>query len=234
MGSQGVHLVTLPRPYYKDDSVTLYHGDARELLPLLRADAVVTDPPYGIDFEYASHDDNREAWFALMDVVVPLMRASAPFVAMPSCGIDRLGWWFARHPPTWVVAWYKGSPGHLSKIGFNDWESHLVWGRPWKQMHDYVQTRGGFEDDRHPCPKPIEWATWWVARAAPRGGCVLDPFAGSGTTLVAAKMLGRKSIGIEIDGGYCDLIAERCAQDVLDVIVDPHDLDEQLAWEMVA
>jgi site-specific DNA-methyltransferase (adenine-specific) len=221
-------------PYYDDGGITIFHGDCREILPAFyltgTADAVVTDPPYGIGFEYATHDDNREAWFDLMDEVVPLMRQCAPFVAMPSCGIDRLGWWYEHHPPTWIVAWYKGSPGHLSKIGFNDWESHLVWGRPWKQMHDYFMAKSGFEDDLHPCPKPIQWAQWWVSRAAPRGGLIVDPFAGSGTTLVAAKMLGRRAIGIEIEESYCAMAVERLRQDVLPLDVVPLDSDEQLEW----
>lgn len=70
------------------------------------------------------------------------------------------------------------------------------------------------------------------AGSAP-GNLVLDPFAGSGTTLWAAKMLGRKAIGIEIDAGYCDLIADRCSQDVIP-IADPHDLDEALAFDFEA
>lgn len=208
----------LPRPYYEDESVTLYHGDAREILPELRADAVITDPPYGIDFEYATHDDNIDDWYALMDAVVPVMRTVARCVVMPSCAINRLAWWYAQHPPDWVVAWHKGSPGHVAKIGFNDWEPHLVWGRPERPMHDHFKTRCGFTENvnGHPCPKPIEWAHWLVERAVPDGGTVIDPFAGSGTTLRAAKDYGRKGIGIEMDEAYCEIAARRMGQEVLD------------------
>lgn len=201
-------------PYYQDDLVTIYHGDCRDVIPNVRADAVVTDPPYGIDFTYASHQDDRAGWFALMDDVVPLVRAAAPYVVMPCCGIDRMGWWYANHAPDWLIVWYKGSPGHLSAIGFNDYELHLVWGRPHKQMHDYFQTPCGFDDNGHPCPKPVPWARWLVSRAVPDGGVVMDPFAGSGTTLVAAKDLRRRAIGIEMEERYCEIAADRARKHV--------------------
>jgi site-specific DNA-methyltransferase (adenine-specific) len=206
------------KPYYEDGRVTLYHGDCREILPALTADAVVTDPPYGIGFKYRTHDDNLDDWYALMDDVVPMLRAVARFVVMPSCAINRMGWWYANHPPDWLIAWHKGSPGHVAKVGFNDWEPHLVWGRPARPMHDHFKTRCGFteNDNDHPCPKPIEWAQWLVDRAAPVDGVIVDPFCGSGTTLRAAKDRGRRSIGIEMDSRYCEIAATRCAQEVLD------------------
>ena len=169
----------------------------------------MTDPPYGIGFKYASHDDAREKWFPLMNAVVPLMRAAAPFVVMPCCGLDRMDWWYRTHRPDWLICWYKGSPGHLAPVGFNDWEAVLVWGKPPKQMHDYFQTRCGFEIDGHPCPKPVAWAAWLVERATIDGDTILDPFLGSGTTLIAAEQLGRRCFGIEIEPRYCDVIVER-------------------------
>jgi site-specific DNA-methyltransferase (adenine-specific) len=185
-------------------------GDCLEVMPTLGpVDAVVTDPPYGIGFNYASHDDNLDDWFRLMDAVVPLCRAAAPFVIMPSCAVRRLPWWYQNHEPEWIVAWHKGSPGHQSSIGFNDWEPHVVWGRPHHPMHDYFSTRCGFDDNGHPCPKPQEYARWLVSRAAPTNGTILDPFMGSGTTLVACAKLGRKGIGIEIDPDYFDIACRR-------------------------
>lgn len=209
------------RPYYEEDGIVIYHGDCREILPTLpKVDAIVTDPPYGLDFSYASYNDSRLNWFDLMNDVVPMMRSLAPFVVMPSCGIDRLGWWYQHWPPDWIIAWFKGSPGHQSPIGFNDWEAHLVWGKPHKrEVHDHFQTPCGFDDPRHPCPKPIEYANWLVKRAAPEYGLVLDPFMGSGTTLRAAKDLGRRAIGIEIEEKYCEIAAKRLSQSVLPLIV---------------
>jgi DNA modification methylase len=183
--------------------------DVERLMAGKTADAVVTDPPYGIGFSYDTHDDDRDAWFQLMNKVVPMLRSMARFVVMPSCGIDRIGWWYKHHEPDWMMCWYKGSPGHLSKVGFNDWESHLVWGRPPKQMHDYWQTKCGFHVDGHPCPKPVEYSAWLVERAVERDGLIYEPFCGSGTTLIAAEQLGRKCHGMEISPAYCDVIVKR-------------------------
>jgi len=189
---------------------TLYHGDCLEILPnLSRVDAVVTDPPYGVDFKYESYQDDLDSWYSLMNKVVPICKDIAPFVVMPSCAIKRLRWWYENHDPDWLIAWYKGSPGHVSKVGFNDWEPHVSWGRPKKPMHDYFHTVCGFDDNGHPCPKPIKWAEWLCSRAAVLGGLILDPFMGSGTTGVACANLGRKFIGIEIEKKYFDIACER-------------------------
>ena len=184
-------------------------GGADIALPTRIADAVITDPPYGIDFKYESHDDNEADWFVLMDKVVPLMRASAPFVVMPNCRMQAMKWWMNNHEPDWIIAWYKGSPGHRSKIGFNDWEPHLVWGKPPKQMHDFFQTPLVIDRYGHPCEKPLAYSTWLVERGCVKGGTVCDPFMGSGTTGAAAVKLERKFIGIEIEPKYFDIACER-------------------------
>lgn len=189
---------------------TLYHGDCLEILPTLpKVDAVITDPPYGIGFKYRSHDDATDKWYELMRCVVPMMINAAKFVVMPACAQQRIGWWYSEFPPTWLVAWYKGSPGHRSKIGFNDWEAHLVWGKPWRQMHDHFQTPLVIDANGHPCPKPVAYSEWLVSRGCPPHGVVIDPFMGSGTTGVACANLGRKFIGIEIERKYFDIACER-------------------------
>lgn len=193
-------------------TVTLYHGDCLDVLKTLDAgsiDAVVTDPPYGIGFKYNSYEDSESAWYELINAVLPELRRIARVVVMPSCAIKRLPWWYANHEPDWLIAWYKGSPGHVSRIGFNDWEPHVVYGRPKRPMHDYFQTKCGFEDNGHPCPKPVAWAKWLVERCAPLGGTILDPFMGSGTTGVACVQTGRNFIGCEIDKGYFDIATKR-------------------------
>ena len=206
------------KPYYEDSACQIFLGDCREILPSLpNVDLTLSDPPYGIGLDYASHDDNREDWFPLMLEVMPTAISKSEMTIIPSCGIDRLGWWYANIPPKWIIVWHKGSPGHLSKIGFNDWESNLVWGKPPKQMHDhfYVRPSEVMGAYGHPCPKPLEWATWFMSRASDEGDTVLDMFCGSGTTLRAAKDLNRRAIGIEICEQYAEIAAKRLAQEVL-------------------
>ena len=206
------------KPYYEHAGITIYHGDCRDVLPMLdHAELVLTDPPYGIGLPYASYDDSEENWFALLDAVIPLMRSVADMVILPSCQIRRLWWFYERHRPDWLLAWHKGSPGHVSAVGFNDWEPLVVYGRGDISMHDFLsicndEKMGAYG---HPCPKPLRWAKWLTSRACSCGGTLVDPFMGSGTMLVAAKDLGRKAIGIEIEERYCEIAAKRLSQEVL-------------------
>jgi site-specific DNA-methyltransferase (adenine-specific) len=219
------------KPYYQDNYATIYHASCLDVLPQLgRFDAVITDPPYGIGFEYRSYDDTGENWEALMNAVVPAAKAAAPFVVMPSCAIKRLAWWYENHKPDWLIAWYKGSPGHAASIGFNDWEPHVVWGRPHKPMHDYFATGCGFDYNGHPCPKPVDYSLWLVERGTPECGRLADPFLGSGTTLVAAKQLGRRAVGIEIEERYCEIAAKRLSQEYLPLVTptDPQPIQSDL------
>lgn len=191
---------------------TLYLGDCREILPLLgRVDAVVTDPPYGVDFTYEGRTDSKDEWRALMVQVVPRLKSMARGVVMPACRQLALPWWYATFPPDWLICWYKGASPTLSPIGFADWEAHLVWGKPARQIHDYCGVMATSTDygNGHPCPKPIRYAEWFVSRFADAGQTICDPFMGSGTTGVACANLGRKFIGIEIEPKYFNIACER-------------------------
>lgn len=95
----------------------LYLGDCREILPTIgNVDAIVTDPPYGIGYQYESYDDSEDGWFSLIDDVVPLLRKSAPFVVMPSCKIARLPWWYANHSPDCLIAWHFTRPSICNRF----------------------------------------------------------------------------------------------------------------------
>lgn len=215
----GEQTVTWPTATWEtaDGRVRLYCGDCLAILPTLprgEIDAVVTDPPYGIGIEYGTYSDSKEKWKALIGACVPQVKRVAKFVVMPACDRMEMEWWYVNHKPEWMMAWYKGSPGHRSPVGFNDWEPLLTWGRPYKPMHDHFQTVCGFDDNGHPCPKPVEWSMWLSERAAPTGGTILDPFMGSGTTGVAAVRLGRRFVGIEIEPRYFDIAVKRISQEL--------------------
>ena len=204
------------KPYYEQDGITIYHGDCREVLLIVRGGAVISDPPYGVGVEYGgTYHDTEAEWWALLDAAVPLMRAAAPFVVIPSCQIKRMGEIYRRWSPEWLIAWHKGSPGTNGAIGFNDWEPLLVWGRPLRPMHDHFYARPAAFDNGHPCPKPTEYFAKLIGRGTTEGATIIDPFVGSGTMLRAAKDLGRRAIGIEIEERYCEIAARRLDQTVL-------------------
>jgi DNA modification methylase len=210
------------KPYYADDWVTLYHGDCREVMPTLApVDAVITDPPYGVSFAYDAHDDDPTAYADLLSTVQAEVFRLAP-VVLVTPGIGNLWRW---PEATWVICWHKPGAPRRSMLpqpnrpqgGFNEWEPVLVYGRP-RFMHDVLRVPAIPQRDAagHPCPKPVDLLRLLVAGATTADQTVLDPFAGSGTTLVAAKREGRRSVGIEMSEAYCEIAAKRLDQGVLD------------------
>lgn len=209
-------------PYYQDEAVTLYHGDAREILPLLVSQPthlLLTDPPYNLGIEYGSGtDDSRvdyeqwcREWFAFTRILCERRAVST--------GHANVGMWWRIEEPRWTFAWHKPAAMGRCAVGFNNWEPVLYWGPGFSTLSD-VFTAPIIPSEAisgHPCPKPLKWATKLVVALSKPGETVLDPFAGSGTTLRAAKDTGRKAIGIEIEKAYCELIVERLAQEVLAV-----------------
>lgn len=183
-------------------------------MPLLNpVDLIVTDPPYGIDLEYNTYEDTPENWYKLMDAWIPLTKM-ATMTIFPCCRIKSLDYFYkaerAGRIPDWIIAWYKGSPGHRAYVGFNDWEPLLVYGKTkGTQMHDYFYCQPETADNGHPCPKSVDWAKWLIHRTTKEGDTVLDSFCGSGTTLVAAKEMKRRAVGIEMDKTYCEIIKKR-------------------------
>lgn len=207
-------------PYYQDDAVTIYHGDCRDLIRKIpeQITLVLSDPPYGVGIEYGNGSvDDFTRWKNLIDVVLPLCRNVAESTMICSSKIEAEKHLWKHHNPDYRLCWYKGALPTRSFVGFKDWEPVFVWGRCWTNpMHDhFFAPTLDFGTYGHPCPKSDEWAKWILARALPMNGRVLDPFMGSGTTLRAAKDLGRKAIGIEIEERYCEIAAKRMAQEVL-------------------
>lgn len=175
-------------------------------------DLILTDPPYGVNLNYDIYDDSEDNWFKLMDKFIPEAKRISKMVIMPSCQIKRLEWIYKNHPPDWLICWYKGSTGCASFVGFNDWEPLLVYGKIHSQMHDYFRAQPERFNNGHPCPKPRKWAEWIITKATKEDMIVCDPFTGSGTVLLMAKLLNRKWIGFELSPDYCKIAHKRLQQ----------------------
>jgi site-specific DNA-methyltransferase (adenine-specific) len=211
-------------PYYQDDAVTIYHGDCREVLPSISwagVDAVFADPPYGVGIEYGSTDDTPEYVDELVLEVLPVLRSMSPIVAVTPGTVNL--WRYPATPS--VLAWVHTI--NLSNSRKNpiarlmpqrSWQPVLVYGDRWAILRTDLYAAPTVRDlADHPCPKPMHFASWIVRRITEdEGDLILDPFMGSGTTLRAAKDLGRKAIGIEIEERYCEIAAKRMGQEVLD------------------
>lgn len=199
-------------PYYSDNLVTIYHGDAAELLWEIEADVVVTDPPYGAG--KAAWDDRLP--LELLELAAFRSQAMAVMPGVANLGVmpDRLGPQRYR----WSLSAYLTNGMTRGAIGFGNWIACLLYARPdvslFRQDQDARTFAVGTEPKpNHPSPKPLRVVTWIIERMP--DGVILDPFLGSGTTLMAAKVLGRKAIGIEIDEAHCAEAASRCSQEVL-------------------
>jgi len=208
---------TLQKPYYQDNAITIYHGDCRNILPVIAADIAITDPPYGVGFKYAAYDDgNMIGYCALIGSVLDLLQPLPIIIA-----VGKRNLW--SYPPAReILCWQKpGSTGHNNLGGFNEWEPILVYRNLAKNpVSDWIRLPDCVNHDRgnnHPCPKPLKLFTWLINQCTQDCDVIVDPFMGSGTTIRAAKDLGRKAIGIEIDERYCEIAAQRMAQGVLDL-----------------
>jgi hypothetical protein len=214
-------------PYYEDAFVTLYHGDCRAVLPALAFDVAVTDPPYGLGFPYLSYDDTRESLVALIGDVMPVLRVKAER-AFVLCCPTQIGLYPAAD---WVSCVTWNTTGSFGAFGYSQWMPVLCYGSDLDGFgnvngmlkSDTLRISGGagvgFQRSRaeaeHTCPKPINVMRQVIQRFTPAACTVVDPFAGSGSTLRAAKDLGRRAIGIEIEERYCEVAAKRLAQEVL-------------------
>jgi site-specific DNA-methyltransferase (adenine-specific) len=201
-------------PYWQSEEhgLTIYCGDCLEVLPQLEAagerfDLCLTDPPYGVNINYAEYADTKTALSALIEAFLPKAQSMATVMALTP-GVTGQ-WLYPR--PDWVICWHKPASMGRCFIGFCNWEPVILYGKPPRTICDHFRAcivpDGHLEG--HPCPKPLEWGLHLVRSLTLDGGSILDPFLGSGTTLVAAYRLGRHATGIEISEEYCELAAKR-------------------------
>ncbi len=223
------------KPYYADNLVTLYHGDCREITDWLAADVLVTDPPYGIGWERHSggkgghghatsrghrgiandqdtsaRDNALEAWGDRPGLVFGSFYAPAPqhthllvYRKPADAGVvgSTTGWRRDIEPIYLTGTWPKRSARWSSVIATR--ASNV--GNPSSPAGRYG----------HPHAKPLDVMETLIDSCPP--GVIADPFAGSGSTLVAARNLGRPAIGVELEERHCETIARRLAQDALPI-----------------
>jgi len=209
------------KPYYDHAGITIYHGDCREILPEIKADVVVTDPPYGIGHRCNFHERGRGNLAACRDYpdVFGDDKPYEPELVI-SLGLPTV-LWGANHysdklPPTsgWLV-WDKERPADLDQATAElAWTNYVKGVRVFRHLWNGMM-RASRDTLVHPTQKPEALMRWVLTLKWTPEGTVLDPFMGSGTTLRAAKDLGRKAIGIEIEERYCEIAAKRLAQEVL-------------------
>jgi DNA modification methylase len=204
-------------PYYADEHVTLYHGDCIELADAWTgADVLVTDPPYGM-----SHVSGWQRRPIAGDETTDARdRALAAWGSGPALIFGR---WSETRPPgiRARLVWDKGEWPGMGDLklpwGPSDEEIYVLGGG-WVGRREGTVVRAnrlsGSASVDHPTPKPIALMERLIEKCPP--GTIADPFAGSGSTLLAARNLDRRAIGVELEERYCEVIAKRLSQGVLD------------------
>lgn len=224
-----------PRPYYQDASVTIYHGDCREVmntLPEKTFDLLLTDPPYGVNYESSKFgkivgDDGTLDVIAILRAAQRLTRDN-------------------RH--LYVFGNFDLSPLPVSKPVELIWDKSVHGGGdvnlPWAPQHERISFAVNMQREAiaargsdnlltarirrgsvlrcqrpnssgiqsHATEKPVELLRQLIESSSIFGETVFDPFMGSGSTLVAARLEGRKAVGIEVEERYCEIAAKRLSQ----------------------
>lgn len=210
-------IVTMPfAPYYDSDGITIYNADCRKVLPWIEpVDLLLTDPPYGLK-RFNNGQPTR--------------------VAKLGTGKDGMIEWDQKPSDYWLhemltygrnaIVWGSNNYGLPSS------EYFLVWDKE-QTVDNFASAELAYTNIKcpakvfrysihkhnqaskvHPTQKPLALMRWCLS-LVPEAGTVLDPFMGSGTTLVAARLEGRKAIGIEISEKYCEAAANRLAERTL-------------------
>ena len=216
--------------YYQDEHVTLYHGDClTEHREWLDADVLVTDPPYGIDWKGVANytpsgrtATNQQSIANDKDLTVR-DEALSTWGGRPAIVF---GTWRRPRPAGTrhrLVWWKRGqAPGPTRNAFVTQDEEIYILGDGWPPAPSPMRSVLPTTESRsrevsaigHPTPKPVALMESLIERCPP--GVIADPFAGSGSTLIAARNLGRKAIGVELEESYCELIAKRLAQGAFD------------------
>lgn len=230
-----------PEPYYQDDNCTIYHGDCAEILPLLgKVDAIVTDPPYGIN-ENPSKVASRGKLAKPIDYgtfnwdkTKPSKELFDAIRAVSTYQIIFGGNYFDLPPTDCYLVWDKQN-------GSNDFaDCELAWTNLNKAVRRLAYCWNGMiqenmankENRVHPTQKPIKVMEWCITHLPIKTGLIVDPFMGSGTTLIAARNLGFKSIGIDQDLRYCEIAKKRLTGEIGLTVQEQKQVDARAAGQM--
>lgn len=225
------------KPYYENDTVKLYHADCREQLldlPSQSADLLLTDPPYGMAWQPKTKgaapiraDGARQG----MRVFRQALTAATPMLADDAHAFVFCHWasWPDFHDAMaphlnskGALIWWKNRGGTGDCTGSFAPDYEVVLHACGAKRRPLLGKRHGAvlpafapvtpKKRTHPTEKPVELMAFLVSRSCPQGGLVLDPFAGTGATLVAAQQLGRRAVGVELEERYCEAAARRLEQ----------------------
>jgi site-specific DNA-methyltransferase (adenine-specific) len=220
------------KPYYEHAGITIYHGDCREILSGLRSDLVVTDPPYGTQ-DLCGGYGRRQNWSTdgkLGRTIVGDRDLGCFAESWPAIVATGAAWaqvfFAARKTPElccivgdfWrgEIVWDALGPGLGYTVRYQHESIAVLQMRDEKPRKPIISvqrfSQGSVQD--HPHAKPVELLVKLIDWLP--GDMVLDPFMGLGSTLRAAKDLGRRAIGIEIEERYCEIAAKRLAQEVIE------------------
>ncbi len=222
------------KPYYENSLVRLFHGDAREFLPQIGSGLTVTDPPYNVGYGYDEYKDRMdgESYQSLLLAAAPppcvvIHYIESLFDVSRTMGISPekvVSWVYPSNTPRqWRgIAWFGCRPD-FNKCG-QDYKNtndrrvaKLMESGKRARLYDWWEVNQVknvcAEKTGHPCQIPVEIMSRILKITDSE--MVIDPFAGSGTTLLAASRLGRKAAGCEISERYCEIIANRLEEDIL-------------------
>ena len=217
------------KPYYDENGITIYHGDCREIAPVIEYDAVVSDPPYGMNWNtdsrrFSGGSINR---YGSGKDHGPIEGDSTPFDPTPWLDAGWVVLFGANHfaqrlPKGTTLVWIKRDDDHFGTF-LSDAE--VAWRKGGCGVYCFRKqfpppsrmAELGRDHCPHPTQKPVALMNWCIERSgAPQEAIILDPYMGLGTTLVACRDRGQVAIGIEIEEKYCEIAAKRLAQGVLD------------------
>lgn len=227
--------------YYEDDHVTLYHGDSLDIMPTIGAGTVhscVTDPPYVIGAVSAGNMASKSGgwadmmnsalwfteWYRQVDRTLRNDASFWTFCNWRTLPVVMKSAISANLPMTSLMVWDKEWIGPGGSQGLRPaYELCALMAKPGFAINDrgipdvWRHKTGSNKPNGHPAEKPVALVERILKTSGLKPGeTVLEPFAGSGTTAVAAKTLGFRCIAIEAEEKYCEIIARRLSQGVLD------------------